>query len=86
MWIAGGSGTGYHPNTRVKVHHLPYVSRMSGDKSWMMLFCLKVFQVGVSGNSGVGIGVHIGKVDKDEAAGKTDSMVDRLRWRVQIGY
>ena len=76
MWITGGSGVGYHPS---------YMNRMGSDKSQTTLFSPKAFQVGASGNSCVGVGVHIGKVHNNEAVCKTDSMVDESRWRVQIG-
>ena len=51
----------------------------------MTLFGPKTFQVSVGGNSGVGVGIHIGKVDNDEAVGKTNSVADSSRWRVQFG-
>ena len=84
MQVTGSSDVGYHSNTRIKARHPSYMSRMGSNKRQTTLFGPKAFQVGTSGNSGVGVGVHIGKVDNDEAVCKTDSMVDKSR-RVQFG-
>ena len=51
----------------------------------MTLFNPKVFQVGMSGNSGIGTVVHTGEMGDDERVGKANSCVDSLRWRVQFG-
>ena len=64
---------GYHPNARVELSHSSSMSRMGRNEGWMMLFSPKVFQVGASGNSGVGVVVHTGKVGDDETIGKVKS-------------
>ena len=50
-----------------------------------MLFSPKVFQVGTSGNNGVGVSIHAGKMGDDARVGKTNNSTDSLRWRVQFG-
>ena len=69
MGIAGGSGAGYHPNTRVESGHTSSVHRMSWDKVRTMLFSPKVFQVGTGRNSGVCGLRHAGKVYDEKAVG-----------------
>ena len=70
MRIAGGSGAGYHPNTRVESIHTSLMRRMSRNKVQMTLFSPEAFQVGTGRNSGVGAFRHTGKVTKEEAIGK----------------
>ena len=85
MQITGGSSMGYHPNAGIKASHPSSVSRMRRNEVQTTLFSPEVFQVGVSGNSGVSFGVHADEVGNDEAAGKTNKSADSLRWRVQFG-
>ena len=85
MRIAGSSGAGNHPNTRVEMSHPSRVSGVGRDKGWTMLFSPKVFQVGTGGDDCVGVGVHAGEVGNDEGVGKPNSCADSSRWRVQFG-
>ena len=73
MWITGGSSAGYHPNARVESSHTSSMSRVGQNKVQTMLFSPKVFQVGMSGNSGVGFGVHTGEMGNDETVDKAKS-------------
>ena len=73
MQIASGSSTGYQPNAGIKLSHSSSVSRVGPDESQMTLFGPKAFQVGTSGNSGVGIVVHAGEVRADETVSKAKS-------------
>ena len=61
------------------------VCGMGSKKGRMMLFSPKVFQVGMSGNSDVGIGVHAGKMGNEKGVGKANGCVDSSRRRVQTG-
>ena len=76
---------GYHPHAGIKLSHSSSVSRMRWNEGWMALFSPKMFQIGASGNSGVGVVVHANKVGNDEAVGKTNKSADSSRWRVQFG-
>ena len=49
----------------------------------MMLFGPEVFQVGASGNGGVGLVVHAGKVGDEEEIGTTEERYDGTRCRLQ---
>ena len=49
------------------------MSRMGQNKVWMTLFSPKAFQVGTSGNSGVGFSVHTGEMGDDETIDKAKS-------------
>ena len=73
MQIASRSSVGYHPNTRIKMSHPSSVSRMGWNESQTTLFSPKVFQASMSGNSGVGIVIHTGKVGDDETISKAKS-------------
>ena len=73
MQITGGSSMGYHPNAGVKSSHTSSMSRMGQNKVRTTLFSPKVFQVGMSGNSGVSFSVHTGEVGNDESVGKAKS-------------
>ena len=59
--------------------------RMGQDKTWTTLFGPKVFQVGASGNDGVGGLRHAGEVADKKAVGKTKSKGNVARVRIQFG-
>ena len=64
--------------------HPSPMSRMSWNETWMTLFSPKVFQVGVSGDGGVGLIVHGSKVGDEEEVGMTKERDDSARCRIQI--
>ena len=49
----------------------------------MMLFGPEAFQVGVSGNGGVGLVIHAGKVGDDKKIGMTEKRYDGVRCKLQ---
>ena len=73
MRITGGSGARYHPNTGVKSGHASSMSRMGQNEVRMTLFSPKAFQVGTSGNSGIGFGVHTGEMGNNKTIDKNKS-------------
>ena len=77
MQITSRSSTGYHPNAGIKSSHPSSVSRMRQGKGQTTLFSPKVFQVGTSGNSGVGVGIRAGEMGDDKSTGKTNSCYER---------
>ena len=73
MQIAGGSGVGYHPNTRIETSHTSLMRGMSRNKVQTTLFSPKAFQVGTGRNSGVGGSRHTGKVTEEKTVGEAKS-------------
>ena len=73
MQITGRSGAGYHPNTRVKLGHTSSMSRMSWNEVRTVLFSPLTFHINVSGDYGVGLIVHAGKMREEKAVGKAKS-------------
>ena len=76
---------GHHPNARIKASHPSHMSGMRSDEVLMVLFSPKAFQVSTSGESGICLGVHVGKVGDDKVGSKAESVQNKLRFRVQIG-
>ena len=63
----------YHPDTRIKLSHPSSVSRVRWNEVWTTLFSPEVFQVSMSGDSGVGNFGHTGEVRDEKAVGKAKS-------------
>ena len=72
MRVTHDSGPGYHPNAGVKSGHPSPMSRMSRNETQTMLFGPEAFQVGMSGNGGVSLVVHVGEVGDDEKVGMAE--------------
>ena len=72
MGIASSDGTGYHSNAGVKTSCTSLSLQVSLNKVWMVLFGPLMFCIGTSGDYGVGLIVHAGKVADDEEVGVTE--------------
>ena len=59
--------------------------RMRRNKSRLMLLGPLTFKVSMSGDSCIGVGIHVSKVGEDEVVDKGNSVQNKLRCRVQIG-
>ena len=69
MGVMGNDGTRHHPNTRVKMGHSFLSLRVSPDKVWTTLLSPLTFHIGTSGDYGVGLVVHAGKVGDNGGIG-----------------
>ena len=83
--ITGNSSVGYHPNAGIKASHPSSMSRMRWDEVQTTLFSPLMFHIGMSGDYGVGLVVHVGKVRDDEKIGTTEERQDGVRFRIQVG-
>ena len=69
MGIMGSYGMRHHSNTRVETSCTSLSFRMSPNEVRTTLFSPLTFHIGTSGDDGVGLIVHAGKVAGDEEVG-----------------
>ena len=62
----------HHSDTRVETSCTSLSLRMSPNEVWAALFSPLMFHIGMSGDDGVGLIVHAGKVAGDEEVGVTE--------------
>ena len=72
MGVTGNDGARHHPNTRVKMGHSSLLLWVSLDKVWTVLFSPLTLHISVSGDYGVGLIVHVGKVGDNEEIGMAE--------------
>ena len=71
MRVTSANGTRYHPNARVKTGCSSLSFRVSWNKVRMVLFSPLTLHISTSGDYGVGLIVHVGKVGDNEKIGTT---------------
>ena len=59
--------------------------QMSWNKVRMTLRSPLMFHTGTSGDYGVGLVIHVGKMGDDEKIGTTEERQDGVRFRIQFG-
>ena len=69
MWIMGDNGVRHHSNTRVETGQSSLLLWMSRNEIQATLFSPSMFHVSMSGDHGVCIVVHVGKVGDDKEIG-----------------
>ena len=84
MRIIDDSSIGYHPNAGIEASHPSSMSRMRQNKVWTTLFSPLTLHIGMSGDYGVGLVVHVGKVGDDKKVGTTEKRQDGVRFRIQV--
>ena len=72
MGVTINDSAGHHPNAGVKTSHASLSLRVNSDKVWMVLISPLTFHIGTSGDYGVGLIVHAGKVGDDEEIGMAE--------------
>ena len=83
MQIAHDGSSGNYPDAGIETGHPSPMSRMSWNEAWMTLFGPEAFQIGASGDGGVGLIVHGSKVGDNEEVGTTEERYDGARCRLQ---
>ena len=72
MGITSSYSARHHSDTGVETSCTSLSFRMSSNEVWTALFSPLTFHIGTSGDDGVGLIVHTGKVAGDEEVGVTE--------------
>ena len=85
MRVTGNNGTRYHSNARVEMGCPSLSFWMSWNKLRMALISPSMLQIGMSGDYGVGLVNHVGKMGDDKKIGMAEKRQDGVRFRIQSG-
>ena len=85
MRVAIDDGAGHHSNARVEMGCSSLSFQVSWNKAWTVLLSPLALQISTSGDYGVGLVVHIGKVGDNKKIGTAEKRQDGVRFRVQFG-
>ena len=72
MGVASSDGARHHSDTGVKMSCTSLLFRMSPNEVRTVLFSPLTFHIGTSGDDGIGLIIHAGKVADDEEVGVTE--------------
>ena len=72
MGVTGNDGARHHPNAGVEVSHSSLSLWMSPNKVWVVLFSPLTLHISASGDYGVGLVIHVGKVGDEEEIGTAE--------------
>ena len=72
MRVTGNDGARHHPSARVETSHASLLFQVSWNKVWMVLCSPLTLHIGASGDYGVGLVVHAGKVGDNEKIGMAE--------------
>ena len=72
MGVTGNDGMRHNPNAGVEMSHSSLSFRVSQDKVQTTLFSPLTLHIDTSGDYGVGLVIHVGKVGDDEKIGMTE--------------
>ena len=73
MGITSSDGARHHSNAGIKMGSTSLSFWMSPHKVWTVLFGPLTFHISTSGDYGVGLIIHAGKVREEKAVGKAKS-------------
>ena len=85
MGVTSNDGVRHHPNARVETSLASLSFQVSWNKVWMVLCSPLTFHIGMSGDDGVDLIIHAGKMGDNEKIGVAEKRQDSIRFRVQFG-
>ena len=85
MGVTSNNGVGHHSNARVETGCSSLSFWVSQNKVRMALLSPSMLQIGMSGDYGVSLVVHVDKVGDEKKVGTTEKRQDGVRFGVQFG-